>query len=376
MALGLTEHEAVAAIQSASEAGGSQKTGKRTYELHSKDRLIAGVKLNAEGDISFLDVAADVWDRIFPTIQADCAIQRYGIARSIVFSSRPIRGFAMAPAWLQIRPVALALGDARWSKDVIAPGDVGAPFPIVTEVMFRRSDLIFLDSHRRIRSVQESHWLLATFIDVPIFGICGAFSWALLEGRYQLVTLGMATGLEAETEDAFSPTMGIPQLPPVPFERYYTQLGIGEPQIRVPDLEDLYARYSSLDHQRRVRFLRASASLWAAHQPGVTQSQRLVSLVSAIDPLLEPPRRCAACGSTVGITESFRRFLAAYVNPPPEIAELYEAVYASRSRIVHGGWNFEVDEPFMAIANEGYLTSLAAWGAAKRGVINWLLAQQ
>lgn len=376
IALGLTEHEAVAAIESAAEAGGSQKAGKRAYQLLSRDGPIATVRFNAAGHIFSIDASADVWDRIHPTIAADCATERYGIARSVIFSSRPIRGYARAPTWLQIRPVSLDLKDARFGKEVLRLHDGGAPSPIVTEVRFRRSQLIFLDSYRRFRSIQEANWLLAAFVDVPVFGISGASAWALLEGSYQLVTLGMATGLEDQTEEDFSPTNGIPQLEPVSPDTYYTQLGIGEPQLRVPDLADLYARFSRLDSERKARFLRASASLWGAYQPGVGESQRIVSLVTAIEPLLETPDSCTTCGSAVGITASFRRFLANYVKPSPEVKELYEAIYASRSKVVHGGWNFEVDEPFMSISNDGHIATLVAWGAAKRGVVNWLLAQE
>ena len=71
------------------------------------------------------------------------------------------------------------------------------------------------------------------------------------------------------------------------------------------------------------------------------------------------------------VSEVPRRILA----PPPEIRDLYNGVYTARSKIVHGGRRFEVDEPFLGIEVQGDLMPLVAWGAAKRGVVNWLCAQ-
>jgi hypothetical protein len=345
------------------------------YELLSADQPIGTVRFNASGRISSIDLIRHVWENIRAAIEADSRTQRYGVVRSVLFSHRPLEGFARAPSWLQLRPVTCELRDATFGRLMSGPGAAGNPFPLVIEVRFRHSDLLLLDGHRRFRSIQEAQWLLSAFIDVPIFGFSGATAWAFLEGTYQLVTLGMATGLDQEPDTDFSSPAGLSELEPVPIKPYYSQLGITESKLRVPDLTNLYARYRALDAERQARFLRASASIWAAFQPGVSLSQRLVSLVSALEPLLDPPQRCAACKSAVGITKSFRRFLVQYVKPAPEVQYLYETIYNARSGVVHGSWNFEVDEPFMSIANQGYLTSIAAWSAAKQGVVNWLLAQ-
>ncbi len=372
--LGLTDHEAVAAIQSSADIGNIHLVEKRVYELLSGDNPKATVRFNVNGRIYSIEVLSNIWKLIYPRIKVDLATKEYDIARSIVFSSRPITGFARVPAWLQLRPVAFELKDARFGTDFSSFNTKMAPFPIVMEVKYRRSGLYKLQSYRRYRSIQETQWLLSAFIDTPIFGFSGGESWAILDGSYQLVSFGMGTGLEDETEDDFSSPGNLQELQPIPTDAYYNQMGINEHNLRVPDLKNLFDRFNNLSKEKKVKFLRAAAALWSAFQPGVNQSQRLVSLVSALEPLLEKPEHCSSCGSTIGITKSFRHFLDEYVAPSAEVRHIYEAIYSARSKLVHGGWNYEVDEPFMTLSDQGYITTLAAWGATKIGVVNWLLA--
>jgi hypothetical protein len=223
--------------------------------------------------------------------------------------------------------------------------------------------------------MQEATWLLTAFLDIPVFGISNPYSWVLLGGAYHLVQCGMGLGPEEVSNEAFSDTSGLPPFEIVERQRYFSELGIPMPEFRVPDLAELWKRYTDLGQDKKLRFLRACASLSSAAQPGITESQKVVALVTAIEPLLSPGERCKSCGAQTGITRQFRSFLDEHVAPPSEIRDLYEGVYAARSKIVHGGRRFEVDEPFLGIRVQGDLLPLVAWGAAKRGVISWLCAQ-
>jgi hypothetical protein len=185
-----------------------------------------------------------------------------------------------------------------------------------------------------------------------------------------LATRSAGLGLEELSDQVFSDTSGLAALEIVEHQRYFSELGILTSDFRIPDLVSLWRMYAELGGDKRLRFLRACASLSSAAQPGITDSQKVVALVSAIEPLLSPADRCKLCGAQTGIARQFRAFLNEYVDPPPEIRDLYEGVYTARSKIVHGSRHFEVDEPFLGIQVQGDLLPLAAWGAAKRGVVN------
>jgi hypothetical protein len=251
----------------------------------------------------------------------------------------------------------------------------GVPRPFAVEVMYRRSELPLLEGHRRIRAMQEATWLLTAFLDIPVFGISNPHSWVFLGGAFHLVQCGMDHGLNEVSDEAFSDTSGLLPIGIVECQRYFSELGIPTSEFRVPDLAELWNKYTVLGRDKKLQFLRACASLSSAAQPGITESQKVVALVTAIEPLLSPGERCKSCGTQTGITRQFRNFLDEYVAPPSEIRDLYEGVYAARSKIVHGGRSFEVDEPFLGVPVQGDLLPLAAWCAAKRGVINWLCAQ-
>ncbi|MGQ0569262.1 MAG: hypothetical protein ACT4P5_06985 [Armatimonadota bacterium] len=297
------------------------------------------------------------------------------MARTALLTYREVKGFVRVPNWLQIRPVICDLKDSTSFGALTTRGTAGVPLPFAVEVMFRHSELALLEGHRRISAVQEAIWLLTAFVDIPVFGISNLYSWAFLGGAYHLVQCGMGLGLEEVSDKAFSDVSGLPPLQTVERQRYFSELGIPTSDFRVPDLVDLWKRYTDLARDKKLRFLRACASLSSAAQPGITDSQKVVALVTAIEPLLSPGERCESSRAQVGINRQFRKFLDEYVSPPSEIRDLYEGVYAARSKIVHGGWRFEVDEPFLGIQVQGDWLPLAAWSAAKRGVINWLCAQ-
>jgi hypothetical protein len=373
--LDLDNHEAIAALQSAANAGGSRQTGKRTYELSSGEDVIAKVRFNKHLVLSSIAMPVNVWKACHPLIEADAKIEQTRIARSVLFSYRAPSGFARVPGWLQLRPVTCPLEDRTAFGALTSSVAAAVPRPFVIELVYRYSDLPFLRGYRSLRAVQEAKWLLSAFIDVPVFGLGNPYSWAFWNGSYQLVQCGMATGLEDTSEVEFSDVQALPELIAVANSQYFSELGVATQEFRVPKLNVLHAKYMALSPENRVRFLRSCASLAAASDPTLGASQRVVALVSAIEPLLGEAERCGTCGGMTGITRQFRKFLDEYVQPPSAVRYLYEAVYDARSKLVHGGWNFDVDEAILGLRLQSDTVPLVAYVVAKRGVVNWLLAQ-
>ena len=373
--LNLDDSEVIAAIQSVENVGYTQKK-KRTYEMRCDDRLIAEVKFNSDHRLSSVAVPSNVWGRLKAKISEDAAVEQSRIARTILFTYRPPKGFARIPGWLQLRPVACDLKDSTGLGMLNTNFVAGIPYPFVIEVFFRSSNLVFLEAHRRIRAVQEAIWLLSAFLDIAVFSLSLPYSWIFLDGCYQVARCGMSDGLETSSDVEFSNVDELLALAPMPAEQYFRELGITSAEFRVPDLGNLYFRYKALSRDNQLRFLHSCASLSAACNPAVESSQKVVSLVSAIESLLDPTQKCVECKQQRGITKQFRIFLDRYVQPNPAVQALYEGVYHARSRLVHGGWNFDVDEPKLGIRPQAHDLPLAAWDATKRGVIKWLLAQQ
>lgn len=372
---GLDDHEAVVAVQSAANESGSRRTGKRVFEFGFGANRVAEVRFNSALALSAIGMSSKRWSAIRPIIENDARLHATRVARTALFSYRELKGFARVPNWLQIRPVICELKDSTSFGALTTYAAAGVPRPFAVEVMFRHSELPFLEGHRRTWAVQEAIWLLAAFLDTPVFGFNSPYCWAWLWGAYHLVQCGMGHGLEEVSDQTFSDVSGLPALEIVECQRYFTELGIPTSDFRIPDLALLWGKYTKLGRDKKLRFLRACASLSSAAQPGITDSQKVVTFVTAIEPLLSPAERCGSCGAQTGITRQFRKFLDEYVSPPPEIRDLYEGVYTARSKIVHGGRRFKVDEPFLGIKVQGDLLPLAAWGTAKLGVINWLCAQ-
>jgi hypothetical protein len=372
--LKLDDTELIAALISVGEAGYAQ-TSERTYEIRSADCLIAEVRLNRNFQLTSVMIPSDVWGTIRPKISADAELNQTRIARTILFTYRPPTGYAQIPGWLQLRPVACDLKDATGLGLLSSNVSAGIPYPFAIEVVFRYSNLPLLEAHRRIRAVQEAIWLLSAFIDIAVFSFRSPFSWVFIDGCYQLARCGMSDGLETSSDLEFSNVRGLSALTPTSTEQYFRELGITSSEFRVPDLDYLYRKYTELSPEKKLSFLRSCASLSAACNPTIEKSLQVVSLVSAIEPLFEVSEKCQKCGNPTGITKQFKKFLDDYVQLEPAVRRLYERVYQARSNVVHGGWNFDVDEAILGIRPQGHTVPLAAWDATKRGIVQWLLSQ-
>ena len=373
--LQLDSHEAVEAVRSALSASGSRASGRRTYDLLRGPDVVARATFNARGALRWLCVPSELWKQARPMVLEDAQSQSKRVARTALLSYRELKGAYTSPGWLQIRPVGIPLNDRTGHQALSLHVPSGVYLPFAVEVTYKWSSLPFLEGHRRVVAVQHAQWLLATFIDVPVFSLATPYSWAFVDGSYALVACGLPHGLDDASDEDFSDVSHLSQLVPVPTAEYYASLGISTSDFRVPDLASLYDRFGALPPSAALRFLRCCASIFAASNPAIGRPQKLVALVSAIEPLLEEGQRCSQCNSHIGIAQRFREFLDAYVHPSPQIRHIYEAVYTSRSQIVHGGWNPDVDEPFFSLYSKDESGGLAAWAAAKQGAINWLLSQ-
>jgi hypothetical protein len=320
-------------------------------------------------------ITRSVFKRLLADLSADAEETMTRIARTTLFTYRPVKGFVQVQDWLQLRPVACELKGATGFGGLNSEISAAIPYPFVIEVAYRSSTLSFLEAHRRIRALQEAVWLLSAFIDIPVFSLRIPYSWIHIDGSCQLARCGMTDGLETSSNLVFSDVKELSPLTPIPIEQYFRALGITTKEFRVPGLSDLYSRYKKLSDEKQLRFLRACASLAEASNPTIETSQKVVSLVSTIESLLDPTEKCDKCTQRNGITKQFKTFLDQYVPLDSRIRELYMRIYQSRSQLVHGSWNFDVDEPTLGLSRQGFTISLATWDATKRGIINWLLSQ-
>jgi len=347
-------------------------TGRRS--LVSASGSIVDVEFNASSLPKHVWVDTDLWARMEARLQTDARQERYKVARSVLFTYRPFPGWTRVDDWIQLRPVAVALEDATSHNLVPGWPHAGYPNPFLIEVKYRDTDLIFLEGERRIRAVQEAGWLLAGFLDIAVFQLRAPYVWTFSQGKYSLMVTGMGTGLDG-ISDEFSDVGDIAPMALTDTKTYYHELGVTTNVFRVPDLSSLYSRYKELTLKDRMRFLRVCASLMDASDPNASESQRVVGLVSALEPLAKAPVQCPSCGGKVGITKAFGELLDQYVKPTPEVRHWYMKLYALRSSIVHGSWRYDVDESFWSTSDTKSIMPLIAWGSAKQGAINWLLAQ-
>lgn len=375
LASGLDRHEAVEALTSVLSASGSHMSAKRTYDLANGTDVVAQAVYDRNGRFSKLYVPRSLWPQARDAITSDAASQEFRVARTTMLSYRELLAAYTIPGWLQIRPVAASLQDRTGHAVLSRPYAAGVPHPFALEVVYRWSGLIFLESRRSLTAVEMARWLLATFIDIPVFSLTAPYAWAFIDYSYALVACGISDGLEEASPSNFSDVSHLPQMTPVPTEQYYTSLGIGSPGFRVPDIGQFYSNFLAMDESDRVKFLRCCAAIYSATNPTIRWPLRLVSLVNAIEPLLEQGEQCDKCKSHIGITKQFKSFLDEYVHPTPEVRSIYEAIYRNRSMIVHGGWNPDVDEPFFSLHSIDETRGLTAWSAAKRGAVNWLIAR-
>lgn len=376
-AKGLDAHEAIATIQSVLSAGSSHKDNldKRTYNLVNEDGVVGKAAYNKKNCLHKLLIPQHLQSKVLKEITSDLSSPETRVARTVMLTYRKLDASYTVPKWLQIRPVKTELQDLTLINALSRHNVAGLPFPFVIEVEYQSSNLIFLESHRRMTAVSHARWLLATFIDLPVFDLSTPYTWAFIEYKYCLVQCGIADGLEEESSTSFSDVSNMPKLKPVSVGQYYNSLGMGSNDFQVPDFAFLYSCFLTLTNANQQKFLGCCASIFSATNPSINWPQKLVLLVSAIEHLIENNEQCDKCKSSIGVAKAFQSFMREYVSPPSEVQDMYQAIYSNRSRITHGAWNPEVNEPFLSLHSIDESSGLSAWAAAKKGAITWLIAQ-
>ena len=372
---GLNRHEALEAVRSVLLASSAHKVQKRTYNLTNGTDVVAQAGYNKKNILTKLLVPLSLWPQAQAAIITDISSPKTQVARTIMFSYRELDATYTVPGWIQIRPVQLTLKDMTGLGSLSKSYAAGVPFPFVLEVEYQSSTLCLLESHRRMTAVDKARFLLATLIDIPVFTLLTPYTWAFIDNSYALVRCGMADGLEEASLDSFSDVSDLTQMTPTPTEEYYNRLGIGSKNFCVPDLGYLYSNFMRLSELDQGKFLGCCANIHNAASPSIHWSQKLLLLVSAIEHLIDINEQCDKCNSNIGVAKGFKDFLSQHVCPPLEVQAIYDAIYSNRSKITHGAWNPEVNEPFMSLHSIDETRGLTAWASAKKGAVNWLIAQ-
>lgn len=373
--VGLNRPEAVAAVRSVLSASNWQQPEKRIYNLTNGSDVVAQAVYNKHNCLTKLSVPQLLWSQAQAAIISDMSSPRTKVARTVMFSYRKLDAAYTVPGWIQIRPVQLSLKDMSGVGALSDSCCAGTPLPFVLEVEYQSSTLIFLESHRRITAVDKARFLLAALIDIHVFTLLTPYTWAFIDNSYALVRCGMADGLEEASPDSFSEVSDLTQLMPVTTEEYYNRLGVGSKDFCVPDLGYLYSNFMRLSELDQGKFLGCCANIHNAASPSIHWSQKLLLLVSAIEHLIDNNEQCDKCNSNIGVAKGFKDFLSQHVCPPPEVQAIYDKIYSNRSKITHGSWNPEVNEPFMSLHSVDETRGLTAWASAKKGALNWLIAQ-
>ncbi len=338
-------------------SSGGADVARATFEGATGKRLLA-VEVTETAEASILDAMRMATNTVAPKVVG-----------TTLFADRPMAGFAKVNGWIQIRPIETnQILDMTGEPQV--PGVTSLrsiPNPISLEVYHRSSALWMLDAYRSQRALHEAICLMTTFLELPVHQLVQAYSYAMVDWKVALIR-GVAPDLPNRPTNEFSDVSGLVALEPVEIKTFLDQLGVGHDEFRVPDLSLLWAAYSKLSPEKKLRFLRASANLREAANPAISNGGRIVASVFAIEALIARP-------ISIGITKRFSKFVDEYVRPDPQVLAMYRTVYDSRSDIAHGRWQIAVDEPSLGLHRQYEWTPLVAWSAAKRGLINWLLAQ-
>jgi hypothetical protein len=374
--MNLDDHECIALLRDVfpGSSVGKKASAARSYVIQHNGTVRANISLNKKGDIKEVLIAASD-EQHFEVVEKDNAVEHPPkVIGTTLFTTRPVTGYARVENWAQIRATDSEVEDltllGQWPN---VPVPDGRPFPFSLEVCYSPSSLALLDAQRRNRAMNEAILLMTAFLALPVFRPREAFAYTMINQKLSLVECRAPT-LVNLNENKFSDVSSLQGLKAIEHEVYFAQLGIGHSEFRVPNLSSLRAAFCKLSSVDQKKFLRACANLSDIASPSMSESSRIVAGVIAIEALLDDGERCERCNSHVGISKSFKNFVTKFVAPATRIIELYDALYPSRSRLAHGAWRLDVDESIFGLAQDVGLTKLVAWSAAKRGLVNWLLA--
>ena len=290
------------------------------------------------------------------------------VTRTILYSNKELDGYVNVDNWIQLRPTLHNL-EVNEPYNYAYGNAVDYPVPTVVETFYKSTELGFLIGHRRSKAVKEACWFISAFVTFPLYSLNENLVWIQKEATdntsYMLARHGMNTGFENADENSFS---DVSALQPLQFEQtqsYFHLIHMSR-LFSVPNLKQLYDKFLSLDDRSKRQFTRACAYMFTASNPNFEYSLKIAAYVNAIESLLT---------GINGKKQKFKTFVDTYVPYSPKTQHYYHLLYHWRSKIAHGSWHLQVDEPMFGWTYDSHLMSNVASSAAKQGIINWLLAQ-
>jgi hypothetical protein len=359
------------------DATPSSGHGHRQLLARGRSGESAAIELNKGGKIKRVGIATKLKSRFKEIVGLAAAQNPAKVTSTTLFGYRPLEKYYRVDDWIQLRPADTKVHDQTLTQASLSLLDDGRPHPFVLETIYASAPTLpFLEAHRQLIALQEAKWLASAFLELPVFQPSAAFAFILTPQYETALATCTAPYLQSPSIDAFSDVSALQALNPTDRAGYFRRLGIGTNEFCVPDMHELKLEFNQLETEDRARFLRACANLWDSANPAQSVGWRIVAAISAIESLLPDCDKCGACGSHVGITKSFKAFVRRFVPACEDVLQIYEALYPLRSKIAHGAWHPDVDQPMFGLhARNPRLDKHASWGAAKAGAIGWLAAR-
>ena len=379
--MGFDDQTAIAALSSALGIGGHTFSKQ---EFHYGDE-VRGFKVvtNSSFRISRVEIDLQLWLEVKPIITENQKSKtQLKVVHTILFSTLPLNGYYRVGDWVQLSPVRLKLHTSTpfdskgFEIDLSSKLNTQIPRPFILEVKYKSSTLILVDAIERHRALDIARRLLAAWISLPIVKGVEAYNWVMINGVGPQIAMGsMSSGIDDYFQDAteFSDVDGLDPISPIPIAIFFDEIVPSQEVIRLTDLTTLKQAFDKLETADKLRYLRCCSAIHEAEYYSRHTSQAIVSYVSAIEALLEPTSKCDECGNHTGITSAFKEFIKHFVRPSEQISKTLDALYAFRSRLAHGAYALDIDEPFMGIAPSGGSMPLIAHWISKKGAVNWLI---
>ena len=266
------------------------------------------------------------------------------IGRGLLFARYPVRGSTRVENVVHLLPP---------PAEATLPPFAMADHPFVVEYLFRPSPNVWVNGTRRADAEKWLGLLLNLILEggVTLPEEFADHRWCLVprhEGGLQVDTAFLqggywVPGFRVEASE-FSALEGISSMVQVDADAYRSRRGIeAGRELQLPsDFHELIASWSGLSFANKQNFKRAM--YWFAHgyraQP-YSLSAHLVSLITAIESLIEPPPggpRCSECGKELAsVTQHFVDFVASHAPEVEASPSLRPAFYRLRSKVAHGG---------------------------------------
>jgi len=344
----------------------------RTISIVQNSSTFARISWNAKGRVKSVLLCRSDLPQLSALIAHVKVPVRKKVLRTVLYTSREISGYVTVPGWIQIRPIEEVIADKTPTSYVQRNPRF---YAFGLEVEYQGSRVRLIDSHRSQVAIETARALVAAFLNVPVFSPTSGWAHALVDGQVALVQL-TSPAFHFNDDTTFSDVAGLDPCAHIGLDAYYNDVPRPKAKLEFPDLAKLYGAYQSLGPELALRFVRASANIFDAGDPSLKPGTALTSAVTAIECLIEnDDQRCKTCDSHLGLTAAFKSFIAEHVDKTGALQATFDKLYPSRSRHVHGARHASVDEVLFTILPEDTATlQMISWIAAKRGIVNWLLA--